>query len=73
MPLNVNALRRRGVSRDGDYLRAASTGPMAPMVVAVTSAGAALRVGITFRTAALEREDVRAVIASLQYSIDSLP
>ena len=72
-PLNVNALRRRGASRDGDYLRAASTGPMAPMVVAVTSAGAALRVGITYRTAALEREDVRAVIASLQQSIDSLP
>ena len=72
-PLNVNALRRRGASRDGDYLRAASTGPMAPMVVAVTSAGAALRVGITYRTAALERDDVRAVIASLQQSIDSLP
>ena len=72
-PLNVNALRRRGASRDGDYLRAASTGPMAPMVVAVTSAGAALRIGITYRTAALEREDVRAVIASLQQSIDSLP
>ena len=72
-PLNVNALRRRGASRDGDYLRAASTGPMAPMVVAVTSAGAALRVGITYRTAALERDDVRAVISSLKQSIDSLP
>ena len=72
-PLDVNALRRRGASRDGDYLRAASTGPMAPMVVAVTRAGAALRIGITYRTAALERDDVRTVIASLQQSIDSLP
>jgi hypothetical protein len=72
-PLNVNALRRRGSSRDGDYLRAASTGPMAPMVVAVTSAGAAVRVGITYRTAALDRKGVNAVIASIQQSIHSLP
>ena len=36
-PLNVNALRRHGKSRDGDYLRGASTGPMSPMVVAVTT------------------------------------
>ena len=55
-PLNVNALRRRGRSRDGDYLRAASTGPMSPMVVAVTTSGAALRIGITFRTTALTRD-----------------
>jgi hypothetical protein len=41
--------------------------------VAVTSAGAALRIGITYRTAALERADVLGVIASLQQSIDSLP
>jgi hypothetical protein len=72
-PLNVEALRRRVASRDDDYLRAASTGPMAPMVVAVTRAGAALRVGITYRTGALEREDVHTVIASLQQSIESLP
>ena len=72
-PLNVNTLRRRGASIDGDYLRAASTGPMAPMVVAVTTSGAALRVGITYRTCALSPDDVRAVIASIQQSLHSLP
>ena len=71
-PLNVNALRRRGRSRDGDYLRAASTGPMSPMVVAVTTAGAAVRVGITFRTTALTRADVDAVIASIEQDMDAL-
>jgi len=71
-PLNVNALRRRGRSRDGDYLRAASTGPMSPMVVAVTTSGAALRIGITFRTTALTRADVDAVIASIEQGMDAL-
>lgn len=71
-PLNVNALRRQGTSRDGDYLRAASTGPMSPMVVAVTSSGAAARFGITFRTTALTRADVDAVVASIEQAMDSL-
>jgi hypothetical protein len=71
-PLNVDALRRHGTSRDGDYLRAASTGPMSPMVVAVTSSGAAARVGITFRTTALTRADVDAVVSSIEHAMDSL-
>lgn len=71
-PLNVNALRRQGGSRDGDYLRAASTGPMSPMVVAVTTAGAALQVGITYRTAALSRADLDAVIEAFLAGMDSL-
>jgi hypothetical protein len=71
-PLNVNALRRQGTSRDGDYLRAASTGPMSPMVVAVTSSGAAARFGITFRRTALTRTDVDAVVASIEQAMDSL-
>lgn len=71
-PLNVDALRRRGSSREGDYLRAASTGPMSPMVVAVTTSGAAVRIGITFRTTALTRADLDAVIASIAQSMDSL-
>ncbi len=71
-PLNVNALRRKGASGDGDYLRAASTGPMSPMVVAVTTAGAALRVGITYRTTALSRANLDAVIASMVADMDEL-
>ena len=71
-PLDVNALRRHGTSRDGDYLRAASTGPMAPMVVAVTTAGAALRVGITYRTAALSRADIEAVMQAMIQGMEGL-
>jgi hypothetical protein len=71
-PLGVDALRRRGTTREGDYLRAASTGPMSPMVVAATTAGAALRIGITFRTTALSRDDVDAVLASLLQDMDTL-
>ena len=52
--LNVDALWREG---GGDrpapaYVRAVSTGPLAPMVVAVTTADGALEAGISFRTAA---------------------
>ena len=71
-PLNVDALRRRGPSRDGDYLRAASTGPMAPMVVAVTSAGAGQQVGITYRSTSLSRAQVDAVIESILRDLDTL-
>jgi len=71
-PLNVDQLRRRGASDDGDYLRAASTGPMSPMVVAATVAGAAMRMGITYRTTALSRGDVDAVIASVLHDMDTL-
>jgi hypothetical protein len=38
-----------------DYLRAVSTGPLCPMVLAVTTARDALNVGVTFRTAAFSR------------------
>ena len=70
-PLDVNALRRRRGSRDGDYLRAASTGPMAPMVVAVTTAGTALRVGITYRTAALSRSEIEAVMQAMMQDMET--
>lgn len=71
-PLNVDALRRRGTSRVGDYLRAASTGPMAPMVVAATTAGAALRVGITYRTTALSRAEIDAVVQAMRNGMETL-
>jgi hypothetical protein len=69
-PVNVDALRRHGSARPGDYLRAASTGPMSPLVVAFTTSGAALRVGITYRTTAIPDDRARAVARSLRQSID---
>jgi hypothetical protein len=59
-PLNVAALWEEagGGAPPPEYLRAVSTGPLAPMVVAVTTAGDALDLGISFRTTAFTREDI---------------
>jgi hypothetical protein len=45
---------------------------MAPMVVAVTTAGAALRVGITYRTAALSRAEIEAVMQAMIQAMEGL-
>ena len=71
-PLNVDALRRHGTAAPGDYLRAASTGPMAPLVVALTTSGGALRVGITYRTTAFSSAQARDFARTLQQTIDSI-
>ncbi len=70
--LNVNTLRRSGRSADGDYLRAASTGPLAPMVFATTSSGEAMEIGITFRASLLSREAVETVGKKFQSCMESL-
>jgi hypothetical protein len=41
-----------------EYLRAVSTGPLAPLVVAVTTAAGVLQAGISYRTAAFTPADV---------------
>lgn len=71
-PLNVDALRRSQSTQPPDYLRAASTGPMSPLVVATTVSGAALRIGVTYRTTALSRDDAQAVLQSILNNIDTL-
>jgi hypothetical protein len=71
-PLNVDALRRHGVAAPGDYLRAASTGPMSPLVVALTTSDGALRVGITYRTTAVSGAQARELVIALQRTIDSI-
>ena len=52
--LNVNALwNPRGVEEvPRDYLRAVPTGPLAPLLVAVTSCGNALQLGLSYRRSA---------------------
>lgn len=69
-PLNVDALRRHGAGVPGDYLRAASTGPMSPLVVALTTSGNALRVGITYRTTGVADDRAREVAHNLQQTLD---
>ena len=73
--LNVDALwgmRGPDSLQSPDYLRAVSTGPLCPMVLAVTTARDALNVGVTFRTAEFSRADVDAVIAGFKRCIESL-
>jgi hypothetical protein len=43
------------------YLRAVSTGPVAPIVVAPASVGDGLHIGVTFRTSAFLREDIERI------------
>ena len=43
------------------YLRAVSTGPVAPIVVAPASVGEGLHIGVTYRTSAFTREDIERI------------
>ena len=58
--VNVDALWATAGGRmpPPDYLRAVSTGPLAPLVVAVTSAADILHAGVSYRTAAFTAEDI---------------
>ena len=54
-----------GSARVLHYLRAVSTGPFAPMVIAPASVGDCLHVGVSYRTSAFRPEDVARIIAAL--------
>lgn len=72
--LNVDALRSRTGRGDArfDYLRAVPTGPLCPMVFAVTTAKGDLHVGVSYRTAAFTRAAVDAVTSEFVRCIESL-
>ena len=57
--LNIDALWQPGENREAPvYVRGVSTGPLAPVVVAVTTSGPRLEAGLSYRTTALTRNDV---------------
>lgn len=74
-PLNVDALRgksgRNGV-RSWEYFRAVPTGPLCPLVFAVTTARDTMHVGVSYRTAAFSRTTVDGVTAAFRRCMDSL-
>ena len=72
--LNVDALWREGGVADPPpvYKRAVSTGPLAPMVVAVSTSGGAFEAGISFRTAAFEDGTVERVAATARETLVGL-
>jgi hypothetical protein len=73
-PLSVDPLwgGTRARSSGLDYLRAVSTGPLAPMILALTIVGDVINVGISFRTTVFRREAVDGVAAAMLQSIRTL-
>lgn len=69
--LNVDALWRPP-SAAPDYLRGVPTGPLAPMVLAATTAAGAVHMGISFRTAAFTRSEVDATWTDIRSRIGAL-
>jgi hypothetical protein len=47
------------------YLRAVSTGPFAPMVIAPASVGDRLHVGVSYRTSAFRPDDVARIVTAV--------
>jgi hypothetical protein len=61
--LNVEAIWNAvpGNTRVLHYLRAVSTGPAVPIIVAPASVGEGLTIGVTYRTSAFRREDIERI------------
>ena len=55
-----------------DYLRAVPTGPLCPLVLAVTRVHDELHLGFAYRTSAFSREAVEALAAALLRQADAL-
>lgn len=66
--LNVEAMWKEGIGEAPvlHYLRAISTGPFAPLVLAPASVGDCLHIGVSWRTSAFTREDVDRITAAMQ-------
>jgi hypothetical protein len=73
-PLDVDALWRDAgaASPPDDYVRAVSTGPASPLIVAATSVGGALNVGLSYRTAAYTHVDIARIAAALTEDVKNL-
>lgn len=55
------------------YLRGVSTGPLAPLVLAISTVGNSLIAGVSYRTAAFDRATVERLISNLLFSLETLP
>lgn len=73
-PLQLNALwpAARSYPFAIGYVRAVATGPLSPIVVALTTLGDVIEVALSFRTAALTRVRAEAILADLIECIRSL-
>ena len=73
-PLSVDPLWNGGAARPPglDYLRAVSTGPLSPMILAFTMVGDVINVGISYRTTVFRRDAVEGIAAAMLQSIRTL-
>ncbi|MGI8895066.1 MAG: hypothetical protein ACR2HE_05355 [Casimicrobiaceae bacterium] len=55
------------------YLRGVSTGPLAPLVLAISTVGNSLIAGVSYRTAAFDRATVERLISNLLFILETLP
>lgn len=71
--VNVNALWERKPGSDPpEYFRGVSTGPLSPLVVAVTTSGDTLHAGISYRTTAFDAAKIATLWADIHSRIASL-
>jgi hypothetical protein len=55
-----------------EYVRAVATGPLSPIVVALTTLGEAVQVALSFRIAVFDRKRIDGMIADIIHCIRSL-
>ena len=56
--------------RPAEYLRVVSTGPLSPLVLALTTLGEGAWVGVSFRTAAIPRDRAERLVADLRQCLE---
>lgn len=73
-PLQLNALwpAARAYPFAIGYVRAVATGPLSPIVLALTTLGDVVEVALSFRTAALDRASADALLADIIHCVRSL-
>lgn len=66
--LNVEAMWKEGIGEAPvlHYLRAISTGPFSPLVLAPASVGDCLHIGVSWRTSAFTRQDVDRITSAME-------
>lgn len=73
-PLDVDTIWRNAgaAAPPAGYLRGVSTGPATPLIVAATTAGSELQIGLTYRPAAFTADDIGKIAAALVSGADEL-
>ena len=70
--MNLNNLPGRGAMAPTDYLRAVSTGPVAPLVLSVTTFGGAMNVTMSCRRSVFTGADAAAIRDRLVAGVEAL-